>query len=51
MNSKRMKITKSWFLKKKLFTGHFLGNETVIDRLKKQGYSIEHIQHDDSIPR
>uniref|UniRef100_A0A8W8LJY3 Metalloprotease TIKI homolog n=2 Tax=Magallana gigas TaxID=29159 RepID=A0A8W8LJY3_MAGGI len=31
--------------------GHFLGNETVIDRLKKQGYSIEHIQHDDSIPR
>lgn len=31
--------------------GHFLGNETVIDRLKKQGYSIDHIQHDDSIPR
>lgn len=33
------------------FIGHFLGNETVIDRLKQQGYSIEHVQHDDTIPR
>lgn len=35
MNFKRMKIIKLWFLKKKLFIGYFLGNEIVIDRLKK----------------
>lgn len=35
MNFKRMKIIKLWFKKKKLFIGYFLGNEIVIDRLKK----------------
>lgn len=35
LNFKRMKIIKLWFLKKKLFIGYFLGNEIVIDRLKK----------------
>lgn len=31
--------------------GHFLGNNTVIDRLRQQGFDIEHMHPDQNIPR
>ncbi|XP_063402960.1 metalloprotease TIKI1-like [Mytilus trossulus] len=30
--------------------GHFLGNDTVIDKMKKAGFEIEHVQPGDKIP-
>ncbi|XP_052090715.1 metalloprotease TIKI1-like [Mytilus californianus] len=30
--------------------GHFLGNDTVIDKMKREGFEIEHVQPGDEIP-
>lgn len=32
-------------------SGHFLGNDTVIHKLQKSGYAIEHIPADTVIPQ
>ena len=31
--------------------GHFLGNDTVVDRLQRMGFEIEHTVADHRIPR
>ena len=33
------------------FAGHFLGNDTVVDRLQRMGFEIEHTVADHRIPR
>lgn len=39
------------YLSEVLSTGHFLGNETVIDRLRRTGLQVEHTGPRDNITR
>jgi len=32
-------------------SGHYLGNDTILDRLKEEGYDIEYLPANSVIPR